>query len=292
MSDRVSIVTGGNSGIGLQTCVGLATRGDTVYLCARSAAKGEAAVAEVKQASGNERVHLLSLDLASLASVRKAASTFLEANDRLDLLVNNAGLVLTDREQTEDGFEATFGINHLGHFLFTHLLLDALKAAAPSRVVSLSSAGHTGSMGLNFDDLMVERRTYNGVMVYCDSKLANLLFTKELARRLEGSGVVAHAVHPGVVKTGFAQDGDAKGWFYWGAKLIAPFMSSPAGGAKTSLHVAMSDDAGTTSGEYWARSRRKKPSKRARDEETAAKLWAVSLELVGLAAEPPSGTQT
>ncbi len=281
--NKISIVTGGNSGIGLETCVGLAERGDTVYLCARNPTKGEAAVADVKERTGHDDVHLLPLDLASLASVRAAAQTFLSEHDRLDLLVNNAGLVLTDREETEDGFEATIGINHLGHFLFTNLLLDALKAAAPSRVVSLSSAGHTGSRGLDFDDLMVERRTYSGVMVYCDSKLANVLFTTELARRLEGTGVVAHAVHPGVVRTGFAQDGDAKGWFYWGAKLISPFMTKPAGGARTSLHVATSEDAGTSSGEYWANRRRKKPSKQARDADAAAKLWAVSEELVGLA---------
>ncbi len=277
----VSLVTGGNSGIGLETAVGLAERGDTVYLCARNPDKGEAAVADARQRSGSERIHLLSLDLASLASVRAAAAAFLAKEDRLDLLVNNAGLILTARETTEDGFEATFGINHLGPFLLTNLLLPALKAAAPSRIVNLSSTGHTMSRGLDFDDLMVERRRYEGMLVYCDSKLANVLFTTELARRLEGTGVVAHAVHPGLVRTGFAMDGDAKGWFYWGAKAISPFMLSPKGGAKTSLHVATSEDAGRSSGEYWARRKRKKPSKQARDAEAAARLWAVSEELVG-----------
>jgi retinol dehydrogenase 12 len=282
MSKAISLVTGANSGIGLETALGLALRGDTVWMAARNVGKGEAAVADIKQRSGNDDVHLLPLDLASLDSVRAAASTFLAAHDRLDVLVNNAGLILGERETTVDGFEATFAINHLGHFLLTHLLLGALKAAAPSRIVNLSSAGHSLSLGLNFDDLMVERRAYIGMNVYCDSKLANTLFTTELARRLDGTGVIAHAVHPGLVRSGFAMDGDVKGWFYWGAKLISPFMLSSAGGAKTSLHVATSEDAGKTTGEYWAKRRRKKPSKQARDPETAARLWAVSEELLGL----------
>ena len=282
MSGKISLVTGANSGIGLQTALGLAQRGDTVYLCARSPEKGEAAVAEVREKCGHDRVHLLVLDLASLDSVRAAAAAFLQQQDRLDVLVNNAGLILSERQTTVDGFEATFGINHLGHFLLTHLLLDALKAASPSRIVNLSSTGHSMSRGLDFDDLMVERRSYVGMNVYCDSKLANLIFSAELARRLEGTGVISHSVHPGVVRTGFAQDGDVKGWFYWGTKLISPFMSTPAGGAKTSLHVATSEDAGRTTGEYWARSRRKKPSKPGRDEEAAARLWQVSEQLLGL----------
>ena len=281
MSGKISLVTGANSGIGLQTALGLARRGDTVYMGARSPEKGEAAAADVREQSGNEQVHVLILDLASLASVRAAAATFLAQHDRLDVLVNNAGLILTERQSTEDGFEATFGINHLGHFLLTDLLLDALKAAAPSRIVHLSSAGHAMSRGLDFDDLMVERRSYSGMNVYCDSKLANLLFSSELARRLDGTGVISHAVHPGVVRSGFAMDGDAKGWFHWGAKLISPFMLTPSGGAKTSLHVATSEDAAGSTGEYWAKSRRKKPSKYGLDEDAAARLWQVSAELLG-----------
>mgnify|MGYP002629248192 CR=1 FL=1 len=282
MQGMVCLVTGANVGVGLETARGLAQRGATVVLACRDRAKAQAAAEDIRASTGNQAVEVLDLDLASLASVRAAADRFLAQHDRLDVLVNNAGLILSGRSETVDGFETQLGVNHLGHFLLTNLLLDVLTRRAPARVVTLSSAGHALSLGLDFDDLMYTRRRYWDVRVYCDSKLANVLFTKELARRLDGTGVVAHAVHPGVVRSSFAGDGDTTGIFKWGAKLTSWASLSPARGARTSLHVATSEEAGTCTGAYWASARRTTPSRRARDAEAAQTLWTISAALVGL----------
>lgn len=284
MKDKVCLVTGANTGIGRETARGLAQQGATVVMAARNRSKGEEAVADIKACTGNDRVELLDLDLASLTSVREAARTFLASHDRLDLLVNNAGLILGDRQTTEDGFESTFGINHLGHFEFTRLLLDTIKRSKPARIVNVASDAHRASKGLDFDDLMVERRPYKSIGVYADSKLANILFTRELARRLEGSGVITHAVHPGVVRSGFARDGDVKGVLGFLVKLFGPFLLSPADGAATSLHVSLSEDASTSTGEYWARSKRREPRQPALDDAAAKRLWEVSEKLLDSAA--------
>lgn len=283
LEGKVCLVTGGNGGIGLETALGLAQQGATVVVAARNPEKGQAAVDEVIARSGNDKVELLQLDLASLTSVRRAAEAFQARHDRLHVLVNNAGLMLSAREVTEDGFEATFGINHLGHFLFTLLLLPTIEQSAPARIINVSSAGHAFTTGLDLDDLMFSRRRYSGTRAYCDSKLANVLFTTELARRLDGSGVVVHALHPGVVRTRFAKDGDASWLIDLGARLTAPFMISPAQGAKTSLHVALSAEAGAVTGKYWARSRVKRARLPRNEARVAAGLWRLSEELVGLA---------
>lgn len=277
----VAVVTGANTGIGLATAHGLAKAGFHVVMAARNEKKGEAAVAEVRAAGGSAEP--LSLDLASFASVRAAADRLLEQHPRIHRLVNNAGLVLTERSETEDGHESTFQINHLGHFLLTTRLRPALEAAEGCRIVNLSSDGHRMSRGLDFDDLMYARRSYGGVAVYGDSKLANILFTRGLAKRW-ADVAIAHAVHPGVVRTGFAGDGDASGWFAAVVKLAGPFMLTPAKGAATSLHVALSDDAAKTNGDYWAKRKRRTPSGPARREEDADRLWTVSETLVGASA--------
>ena len=282
-NSKVAIVTGANTGIGLETARGLAQQGYTVVMTARNREKGERAVADVQQSTGNLNVDLLDLELSNMASVRAAAAAFKAKHSQLDLLVNNAGLILSERSTTADGFESTFAINHLGPFLFTQELTDMLVADAPARVVNLASEAHRMSPGLDFDDLMRERRNYAGMSVYGDSKLANILFTRELARRLSDKGVVAHAVHPGVVRTGFAADGDTKGWFAALVKLGGPFMLSAAGGAKTSLHCATSDEAGACTGLYWAKSKKKTPTKAAQDDAAAARLWQASEALVAAA---------
>lgn len=281
MDEQVAVVTGANTGVGLETARALAERGMRVVMCSRDATRGQTALDDVRASTGRDALELVSLDLASLESVRAAAKAITERHPRLHLLVNNAGLVLSDRHTTKDGFETTFGVNHLGHFLFTRLLLPALEAGAPSRIVNVSSDAHRMSFGLDFDDLMRERRRYIGLPVYADSKLANILFTRELARRLEGKGVVAHAVHPGVVGSRFGWDGDTRGWFAFGVKLVKPMLLTPAKGARTTLHAATSEEAGQKSGLYWARSRPVKPSRAARDDAAAVKLWTVSEELVG-----------
>jgi len=277
----VAVVTGANTGVGLETARGLAERGMTVVMCSRDPERGRAALEDVRASTGSGSVELVRLDLASLESVRAAAAEILERHPRIAILVNNAGAVLSDRRTTADGFEATFGVNHLGHFFFTKLLLPALEAGAPSRIVNVASDAHRMSFGLDFDDLQWERRRYRGLGVYADSKLANILFTRELARRLEGKGVVAHAVHPGVVGSRFGWDGDTRGWFAFGVKLVKPLLLTPAKGARTSLHVATSEEAGRSSGLYWARSRPIKPSRAARSDEAARRLWDASEALVG-----------
>ena len=286
LDGKVCLVTGGNGGIGLETALGLARRGATVVVAARNPDKGQAAVQSVIARSGNPKVEFLQLDLASLASVRRAAAEFLGRHDRLDILVNNAGLILTRRETTEDGFEATFGVNHLGHFLFTDLLLDTIKRSAPARIINVSSAGHAMTTGLRLDDLMFTKRRYIGTRVYCDSKLANVLYTTELARRLEGTDVVVHALHPGVVRTRFAKDGDANWLWNIGTKIGGPFILSPEKGAATSLHVATSDEAGAVTGKYWAKSRLKRARLPKNEPEVAAELWRLSAELVAARPRP------
>ncbi len=283
MHGTVCLITGANSGVGLETARNLASRGATVVMCARDRGRGEAALRDVQQSTGSDSLELLDLDLASLDSVRAAAASFLERHDRLDLLINNAGLILSERQTTQDGFESTFGINHLGHFSLTTLLLDALARSAPARVINLASEAHRMSRGLDLDDLMYERRSYNGWRAYGDSKLANILFTVELARRLEGTGVVAHAVHPGVVGTGFGRDGDVSGIMGRLIKLAGRFMLTPAQGARTSLHVATSDAAGACTGKYWAKSKQKRPTSYGRDEAAARALWERSEALIASA---------
>lgn len=279
MKGKVCVVTGANAGIGLETARELARRGATVLMGARDQARGAAAVADVRASTGGS-VELLMVDLASLASVRRAAARVLDEHERLDLLINNAGLVLGERRVTEDGFEATFAINHLGHFELTRCLLDRLKASAPARIINVASDAHRGSRGLHFDDLACERRRYRAMKVYADSKLANILFTRELAARLEGTGVVAHAVHPGVVRSGFARDGDLHGLAGWVFRALGPFLLSPEEGAATTLHVALSEDAARSSGEYWARCTRRQPQPPALDDAAARRLWEVSEDLI------------
>lgn len=280
MNGKTVIVTGANTGIGLETASALAAKGAHVILTARDPAKGSAAVAEVRRRFPYANVDAMELDLSRLADVRAFASTVIDNVPRLDVLVNNAGLMLGDRRITEDGFEMTFQVNHLGPFLLTNLLLERMKGSAPARIVNVASTAHRGGK-LDFGDLMNER-TYVGMRVYGTSKLCNILFTRELARRLHGLGVTANSLHPGTVRTGFGQDGDSKGFIKFGLAVIRPFIIGPEKGAKTQIFLASSPDVESVSGEYFVRSRRSKPSAAAQDDETARRLWAISEELVGL----------
>ena len=279
MQDKVCLITGANAGIGLETARAIAEKGARVVMTARDRAKGEAAVEDVKASTGNDRVSLLELDLASLASVRKAASEFLAAHNRLDMLVNNAGLILQTRQETEDGFEATLGVNHFGHFLFTHLLLDRIEASAPARIVNVSSEAHRQAKDMGFDDLH-SKSGYSMWGAYGRSKLANILFTTELAERLEGKGVLVNALHPGVVQTRFGRDGDIGGFMGFAFKVVGPFLTTPAKGARTSVHVATSPSVEGTSGKYFKNSRPVAPSKAALDRDAAKRLWEISVEAV------------
>lgn len=287
LQGKTVLITGGNTGIGRATAVGLARLGADVTITSRDVAKGEAAVAEIRRESGSDAVEMMRLDLASLADVRRFAAEYLAAHPRLDILINNAGITLTARTETVDGFETTFGVNHLGHFLLTNLLLDRLKASAPSRIVVLASDAHRGALrGLDFDDLQ-SRRSYSGMGSYCKSKLANILFTVELAERLRGSGVTVNAVHPGVVRSGFAGDGDTTGVFKLLLHATRWMFLSPEKGALTSLHVATAPELASVTGQYFARSRAIRPSRLAQDRGAALRLWEVSEELTGL--KKPTG---
>ena len=280
MTGRTVVLTGGNSGIGLATAVALAGAGARVVLTARDPGRGEAAVDEVRRRAGSHSVDLVVFDLASLASVRAGAGEILRRCERIDVLVNNAGIVLSHRQETPDGLEATFVVNHLGHFLLTELLRDRLVESAPARVVNVASTAHKGARrGLDFDDLQSERG-YRGMQVYSKSKLANIYFTTELARRLAGSGVTANCLHPGTVATGYGRDGDSTGLLSFGLKVIKPFILTPEQGARTSIHLASSPDVAEVTGRYFVKCRPRNPSKVARDPAAAARLWEASEKLV------------
>ena len=280
MKGKVVVVTGSNVGIGLETAVGVAALEATTVLACRNRAKAEAAAKEVTQRTWNDDVHVVDLDLADLVSVRAAADDVLARWGRLDVLVNNAGGTWSQHQLTAQGFEYTFGVNHLGPFFLTNLLLDRLRASSPARIVNVTSVGHHFARhGMRFDDLQSEHG-YDGMDAYCRSKLANVLFTRELAKRLEGTGVTANAVHPGPVRSGFGMDGDLTGFMGFGLKLVRPFEISPKRGAKTSIYVATSPDVAGKTGMYWVRSKPGHMSRAARDDGTASRLWEESEKLL------------
>jgi len=278
---KTVVITGGNAGIGKETAVGLASKGAHVAITARDPRRGREALDDIRERSGSELVEVMDLDLADLSSVRSFASDYAKRHDRLDVLVNNAGLVLISRTETVDGFETTFGVNHLGHFLLTQLLLDQIRASAPSRIVVVSSDAHKQARkGLDFDDLNSERK-YSPFGVYGKTKLANIYFARELARRLDSTGVTANALHPGFVASRFARDGDGGFLAEIAMTLGRPLALSPQKGARTSVYLASSPEVADVSGAYFYRCRQKQPSAVARDDEAARRLWAVSEELVG-----------
>jgi NAD(P)-dependent dehydrogenase (short-subunit alcohol dehydrogenase family) len=276
---KVCVVTGGNSGIGLHTAIGLARQGARTVIVSRSRDKGLAAVEQIREAAGVEQVDLVVGDLGSRAQIRALAEELLERYPAIHVLVNNAGLWMTERVINPDGLETTFAVNHLGPFLLTNLLLERLVASAPARIVNVSSEGHRQGR-LALDDLAAERG-YGKIKAYCDSKLCNVLFTAELARRLEGTGVTANSLHPGVVNTNLGSN--SKGVIRWVFDYVGPlFFTTPAKGARTSIHVATDPALDGVSGRYFRSSRQVKPSRAARVEADARRLWEVSAELCEL----------
>jgi len=280
MDGKTVIITGGNSGIGKAAAVALARAGARVVITARSEQRGTAALAEIASASGSSTVELSLFDLADLSSVRAGAADLLERCPQIDVLLNNAGLILSERTLSADGYEATLAINHLGPFLLTELLRQRLVDSAPSRIVNVASTAHSYARhGMVFDDLMAER-SYRQMEVYARSKLANILFTAELAKRLAGTGVTANSLHPGAVATGYARDGDTSGFLAWGVKVIAPVSLTPEKGARTSVYLCSSPEVEGVTGKYFTKCREKRPSAKARDEAAAARLWEVSEQLI------------
>lgn len=275
LEDRVWIVTGANSGIGKATALGLARLGGTVVLACRNSERGEAAQREIVRESGNSKITLMIVDLASQASIQAFAEEFTQDYRRLDGLVNNAGVYTRQRILTPDGLELQFAVNYLSGFLLAHLLLDSLLASVPSRVVNVSSSAHEGA-SIDFDDLQGERR-YRGSRAYGQSKLAQVLFTTEFARRLEGSGVTVNACHPGVIKTNLGLEGSPAVF-----RFVRSFMKSPAKGAETPIYLTASPTTASLTGQYFVKRAVQAPSKRALDREVARRLHDVSLQLTGL----------
>ena len=277
MTGKTVLVTGGTGGIGLATAAGLAWLGARVGIVGRNAARTETAAKQLRTSGG--QVDVFVADLSSQREVRRLANEVLASYPRLDVLVNNVGGYWATRHTTADGLERTFAVNHLAPFLLTNLLLDQLRVSAPARVVTVSSGAQ--AMGsIDFEDLQGER-DYSGQRAYNQSKLANVMFTYELARRLAGSGVTANALHPGVVRTNFGRE-DSKGWMRLMLPVIRPFLKSPERGAATSVYLASSAEVEGVTGRYFANNKPKTSSKASQDTAAAARLWDVSASLVGI----------
>lgn len=274
-AEKTFVVTGANSGVGLETARGLARTGGTVVMTARNRSRGEAALRDVRESTGNDRVRLQMLDLASLASVQRAAEELLDGCDRIDVLVNNAGLGTSKEGRTEDGFELVMGTNHVGPFALTEGLLPGLLDTAQrhgeARVVNVASEAHRLARKMDVDEALSGRPS--GFKAYGNSKMANLLHARELAVRHGEGGLRAHAVHPGFVDSGFFRPDHYPGAWQLIDKLSKPIQVSPQVGAKTSLHAALSEEASRLNGFYWAKEATKAPTLPADAEAVQERLW-------------------
>lgn len=284
MEGKVCVVTGATSGIGKAAAIALARLGARVVLVGRDRGRAEAAAAEISSVSASPpRTEIA--DLASLEQVRELAGR-LAGLERVDVLVNNAGLILGERRTTVDGFEYVFAVNHLAPFLLTSLLLPKLTASVPARVVTVTSDAHSAAR-LELSDPNLAHG-WDSWRSYANSKLANILFTRELARRLDGTGVTANCAHPGVVRTGFGRE--ARPLVRLGVTIARPFMASPERGADTIVYLASSPGVADQTGGYYVKRQRREPSAAARDDTAARKLWEISEKMTGLAPVQPAGS--
>ncbi|TSA37194.1 MAG: SDR family oxidoreductase [Porphyromonadaceae bacterium] len=276
MESKIILITGANSGIGKATATALAEMGARVVMMSRDLVKGEKARQEVIRVSKNNQVDLMQCDLASMISIRRFAAEFIAKYPRLDVLINNAGIFTDKRMETADGFEYQIGVNHFGHFLLTLLLLDLLKRSSPARIINVSSGAHFGGK-IDFDDIQLQHK-YSAWKSYAQSKLANVLFTYELAHRLSGTGITVNCLHPGFVKTRFAfnRESEKPNWMI---KLMKPFTIPPANGAETSVYLAASPEVEGVTGKYFAKRKEKASSKTSYDLVVAEKLWNLSKAL-------------
>ena len=278
MAGRVCAITGASSGLGYETALALARQGATVALLCRSVERGAAARARIAAATGNEDLHVVHCDMANLDTVHAAAGELLARFDALHVLVNNAGLMLMQRRITVDGLEETFQVNHLGAFLLTDLLRERLVASAPARVVTVSSFGHRGT-AIDFGDLQSER-FYEGFAAYCRSKLANVMFTYELARRLEGTGVTANTLHPGFVRTGFGHGSGLVMRVLVMLSQVPPLGVSARRGARTQVWLAGAPEVEGVSGRYFHGHRARRSSRISYDQAAQRRLWEASESLL------------
>ncbi len=280
LKGKTILITGGTNGIGEAVALELAKKGAEIIIVGRSPTKTQYVVQQLKLASGNSSVDGLVADLSSMAQVRQLARAFHQKYSNLHVLVNNAGAIFASRQVTVDGYERTFAFNHLAYFLHTHELLDMLQASAPSRIINVSSRAHEGA-ALNFDDLQNEHGyPYGGYRAYGQSKLANLLFTYELARRLAGSGVTVNAVHPGSVASGFGMNNG--GPMKLGMQIFHQFSLTPAQGADTVVYLASSPDVEGVTGKYWVNRKQVQSSPESYNEADQKRLWSVSEQLAGI----------
>lgn len=272
---KTAIITGATSGLGRVTAMTLARRGAELVLPVRSTEKGEALKKEIRDKTGNASVEVMSCNLASMNSIRQFAEAFREKHDRLHILINNAGIWEMKRRQSDDGIEMNFAVNHLAPFLLTNLLIDIIKASAPARIINVSSMIHKQAR-MKFDDLEGKKR-WNRMQAYAQSKLANILFTKKLARDLKGSGILVNCLHPGVVNTNLFDQMPA-----FSRKIFELFMISPEKGAQTTIYLATSPLINGISGEYFAKGKMAKTTRHAQDMKVADRLWEVSEVYCGL----------
>ena len=276
------MVTGATSGIGAATSLALAQQGATMIVVGRNQKKTKQTVNKIIATTGNSLVDYLLADLSSQKDIHQLSKQFKNRYQRLDVLINNAGAKFVKRQETVDGYEMSFALNHLAYFLLTNLLLDLLKESGEGRIINVASGAHGGCSGINFDDLQSEKG-FIGKQAYAQSKLANILFTYELSRRLERTGVTVNALHPGGVATNFCKN---NGWISWlkhvTAHLLAGDLVGPAEGAKTSIYLATSQEVEGVSGKYFSNQKPVRSSAASYDKEAAKRLWDVSLELTGL----------
>lgn len=278
MHGKACLITGASSGIGKATALELARLGARVALVCRNRARAEETQRTIQQKTGNKSVDIFLADLSSQTAIHRLARELLSRYPRIHILINNAGVVNWKRSTTVDGVETVFAVNHLAYFLLTHLLLERLTTSAPARIVNVASDAHRWG-SLDVTDLQNER-AYRPLRVYGQSKLCNILFTRELARRIHGTGVTANSVHPGGVATGLGWN---NGW--WAvliAKALKPFILTPEQGADTVLYLATSPDVEKVSGKYFAKRRERQPSVAAQDDDIAKQLWRISEELTAL----------
>ncbi|XP_047453258.1 retinol dehydrogenase 13-like [Mugil cephalus] len=282
LDGKTVLITGANTGIGKETAVDLARRGARVILACRDMDRANKAAEDVRKRSGNDNVIVKKLDLASLQSVRQLAQDVLASEERLDVLINNAGIMSCPQWKTEDGFEMQFGVNHLGHFLLTNCLLDLLKKSAPSRIVNVSSLAHERGQ-IYFDDINQEKQ-YNPWKSYSQSKLANVLFTRELANRLQGTRVTTYSLHPGVIRTELGRHFWPK-IALWKRVIYTPLsflIRSSAEGAQTTIYCAVEEKLENETGLYYSDCAPKTAAPQGLDDEAAKKLWDLSASMVGL----------
>jgi NAD(P)-dependent dehydrogenase (short-subunit alcohol dehydrogenase family) len=272
MTGKVVAITGANTGIGLATARALARQGATILACGRDGAKLEEAATSIRATTPTARVETFVADLASIAQVRGLAAAIADRTERLDVLINNAGVGVDRRIETEDGLELTFAVNVMAPFVLTRELLPLLKSSAPARVLTVSSANHASAKALDLGDLQ-SQGAYRWTDVYARAKLASILVSNEFARRLDGSGVTSNALHPGVIGTDFGADGDLRGGNALLFRVLKWFLPGPEAGARTSLHVATAPELEGVSGRYFDDRAEKAPSALAQDEDLAAALW-------------------